>query len=159
MLSLEKANEPEEVREWEGRARRQLGLPEGEPIGYVCEPKYDGLSLELVYREGALLTAATRGDGFVGEDVTRNARMLPEIPERLAAPAPAFLEVRGEVYLPIASFQELNRALEARGEPAFASPRNAAAGSLRQKDPRVTGSRSLRFVAYGVGLHEGLVAG
>ena len=159
MLSLEKAGDEEEVREWDSRVRRQLGLAAEAPLGYVCEPKYDGLSLDLVYRDGSLVTASTRGDGFVGEDLNPNARVLPEIPERLSASgSPRLLEVRGEVYLPIGTFQELNRGLEARGEPPFANPRNAAAGSLRQKDPRITRSRLLRFVAYGVGLSEGLDA-
>jgi DNA ligase (NAD+) len=155
MLSLGKANEESEVREWGARMRRMLGVAEGAEIGVLCEPKFDGLSVELVYRDGVLEVGSTRGDGFTGEDVTPNLRTLRHIPEHLRARAPALLEVRGEIYFPLDAFQALNRRLEAEGKPAFANPRNAAAGSLRQKDPRITASRALEFFAHGVGRIEG----
>lgn len=156
MLSLAKASTEEEVREWEGRLHRLLGLDAAATLRYACEPKYDGLSIELVYRDGVLATGSTRGDGFVGEDVTPNVRTLGDVPERLSEQAPPLLEVRGEVYMPIEAFQQLNKGLESEGRPLFANPRNAAAGSLRQKNPEVTRSRPLRFVAHGVGRFDGL---
>jgi DNA ligase (NAD+) len=154
MLSLGKAQEESEVREWEARVRRLLGLEEGAVVRYVCEPKFDGLSVELVYREGALEVGSTRGDGFVGEDVTPNLRTVKAIPHRLGAGAPPLVEVRGEIYFPIEPFYQLNKRLEGEGKPAFANPRNAAAGSLRQKDPQVTASRPLEFCAHGIGRLE-----
>ena len=156
MLSLGKANAEEEVRDWDARVRKLLGLAEGAPVRYACEPKYDGLSIELVYRDGALEVGSTRGDGFVGEDVTANVRAIKAIPQRLEGSAPALVEVRGEVYMPIEGFQNLNKRQEAEGKPLVANPRNAAAGSLRQKDPEVTRGRPLEFLAHGVGRHDGL---
>jgi DNA ligase (NAD+) len=157
MLSLGKANTDAEVKEWDARIRRLLGMNSDVPIRYSCEPKYDGASIELVYRRGNLQTASTRGDGLVGEDVTSNVRTIPGIPKRLAAnPPPALVEVRGEVFMPIEAFQQLNRSLEKEGKPIFANPRNSAAGSLRQKDPEVTRARFLNFFAHGVGSWEGL---
>lgn len=156
MMSLGKAASVEEVRDWDARVRRLLALTEDAPLRYTAEPKYDGLSIELVYRDGRLVTGATRGDGFVGEDVTANVRTIATIPAKLPASAPALLEVRGEIYIPIEAFQNLNRALEAEGKPLVANPRNAAAGSLRQKNPEVTRSRPLRFFAHGLGRVEGL---
>lgn len=150
MLSLGKANEEAEVREWDARVKRLLGLPETAEIRYACEPKFDGLSVELVYKDRRLEVGSTRGDGFVGEDVTPNLRTIRQIPARLPADAPPLLEVRGEVFIPIEAFQKLNRRLEEEGKPIFANPRNAAAGSLRQKDPSVTASRPLEFYAHGV---------
>jgi DNA ligase (NAD+) len=155
MLSLGKANEESEVREWDARIRRMLGLDEKAKIALHLEPKFDGLSIELCYRDGRLEVGSTRGDGFTGEDVTPNLRTLKHIPARLPAGAPRVLDVRGEVYFPIEAFQQLNRRLEEEGRPPFANPRNAAAGSLRQKDPTVTASRPLEFFAHGIGLVEG----
>ncbi len=155
MLSLAKANEEAEVREWLARVRRLLGLDEKAEIAVLCEPKYDGVSVELTYRDGRLEVGSTRGDGFTGEDVTPNLRAVKGVPARLTAGAPALVDVRGEVIFPVAAFQELNRRLESEGKPIFANPRNAAAGSLRQKDPQVTASRPLEFIAHGIGRLEG----
>jgi DNA ligase (NAD+) len=158
MLSLGKAQTPEEVREWDARIRRHLGLDAAAPIRMTAEPKIDGLSIELVYEEGALAVASTRGDGQTGEDVTPNVKTIRGIPHALRrgeGGAPRVLDVRGEVFLPIAAFQELNRRLEAAGEEPFSNPRNSAAGSLRQKDPAVTAGRPLEFKAHGVGRVEG----
>src|SRR5688572_6222977 len=157
MLSLDKANTEEEVKSWDGRIRRVLGMSPDEEIKFACEPKYDGLSIELIYRGGILETGSTRGDGFVGEDVTPNVRTLRGIPQRLAGDPPSLIEVRGEVYLPIEAFQNLNKNLEKEGKPVFSNPRNSAAGSLRQKDPQVTKSRPLKFFAHGIGSYDGLV--
>lgn len=157
MLSLGKANAAEEVREWSARIRRHLGAEPDAAIALSCEPKFDGLSVELVYHEGRLVLGSTRGNGRVGEDVTLNLRTLGTVPDRIEG-APDLLEVRGEVYIELGAFEELNRGLEEEGKPAFANPRNAAAGSLRQKDPRVTAGRPLTFCAYGVGRAQGLGA-
>jgi DNA ligase (NAD+) len=154
MLSLSKANELGEVREWDARVRKILGLDETAVVRYLCEPKYDGLSIELVYRDGRLETGSTRGDGETGEDVTPNLRTIKTIPSRLPEGAPPLLEVRGEVIFPVPAFQALNKRLEEEGKPIFANPRNAAAGSLRQKDPQVTASRPLEFFAHGLGRIE-----
>jgi DNA ligase (NAD+) len=155
MLSLGKADTESEVREWDARVRKNLGA--GADLLYACEPKYDGLSVELVYRGGRLETGSTRGDGFVGEDVTPNILTLRGIPARLTtASPPALLEVRGEVYMPVEAFQRLNQALLAEGKPVFSNPRNSAAGSLRQKDPEITRSRQLEFFAHGLGRAEGI---
>lgn len=160
MLSLAKANSEGEVREWDARVRKLLELGPDAPVTYACEPKYDGLSIELLYQDGELVTGSTRGDGFVGEDVTPNIRTLKRIPHRLAGKAtPVLVEIRGEIYMPIDAFQKLNKGLEAEGKPIFANPRNSAAGSLRQKDPKITRTRQLEFVAYGLGRHEGLDVG
>lgn len=157
MLSLQNAMSEGEVRDFDARVRRSLGIDD--PIEYVVEPKFDGLSAELVYENGVLVLGSTRGDGLVGEDVTANLRTVRTIPLRLQVPngkeAPKLLEVRGEVYMPITGFEELNREREARGEQPFANPRNAAAGSVRQLDSRVTASRPLAFFAYSIGASEG----
>lgn len=158
MLSLAKANTLEEIRDWDTRVRKILGLNEADPIAYSCEPKYDGLSIEIVYRQGKIQVASTRGDGMVGEDVTPNVKAIKSAPGKLGAGAPELLEVRGEIYIPIADFQKLNAKLEGEGKPAFANPRNSAAGSLRQKDSSITATRPLQFVAHGLGLAEGLKA-
>jgi DNA ligase (NAD+) len=119
---------------------------------YACEPKFDGLAVNLCYRDGVLVSGATRGDGETGEEITANLRTLNAIPLRLLDPAPPHLiEVRGEVYMPLSGFAELNARAEREGEKVFVNPRNAAAGSLRQLDPRITATRPLRFCAYGVG--------
>ncbi|RME76962.1 MAG: NAD-dependent DNA ligase LigA [Planctomycetota bacterium] len=157
MLSLSKVTSESEFHDWIGRIRRQLGLPADAPLPchFCCEPKFDGLSVELVYENGEFTLGSTRGNGLVGEDVTLNLRTIRSIPRRLERRGghepPRLLEVRGEVYMPIAAFRKLNRELEKAGERVFANPRNAAAGSLRQKDPRVTARRPLAFYAWGIG--------
>ncbi|MBM9595628.1 NAD-dependent DNA ligase LigA [Roseitranquillus sediminis] len=150
MLSLDNAFEADEVREFDKRIRRYLGLMPDEPLRYTAEPKIDGLSLSLRYESGRLAVAATRGDGAEGEDVTRNALMVADIPDRLSG-APEVLEVRGEVYMSHVAFAELNARQEAAGRRLFANPRNAAAGSLRQLDPEVTRERPVGFFAYAWG--------
>ena len=154
MLSLDNAFSDEEVREFDRRVRERLGRQE--PIEYVAEPKLDGLAISIRYVEGVLVQAATRGDGVTGEDVTHNVRTIAAVPLRLMAEGyPAVLEVRGEVYMPKAGFEKLNRKARERGEKEFANPRNAAAGSLRQLDPRITAERPLAFFCYGLGEVEG----
>ncbi len=152
MLSLNSVTEEHEVWEFDERVRRALGEEE---IEYVVEPKIDGLAMEIVYRDGVLVVGSTRGDGRVGEDVTQNIKTIKSIPLRLMKERLPLLEVRGEVYMPVSKFKELNKELGRRGERMFANPRNAAAGSVRQLDPRVTASRPLDFFAYGVGRVEG----
>lgn len=154
MLSLDNAFSEEEVAEWHERLRKETGLA-GIPL--VVEPKIDGLSVELVYEKGVLARGSTRGDGLVGEDVTANLRTVRSVPLRLAgAGVPSRLEVRGEVYIDKADFQAFNRAQEERGEKRYANPRNAAAGALRQLDPKITASRPLKAAIWGVGSREGL---
>jgi DNA ligase (NAD+) len=150
MLSLDNAFTAEELAAWAARVER-----EGTPT-YLCELKVDGLAVDLVYVDGLLHVAATRGDGRVGEDVTPNIKTLANVPHRLTSDRPpALLEVRGEVYFPAAAFEELNAGLVAAGKAPFANPRNTAAGSLRQKDPRVTASRARALVVHGVGAADG----
>lgn len=150
MLSLENAFSAQEVEEFVRRVRRFLSLSEDEPVALTAEPKIDGLSCSLRYEDGQLALAATRGDGTVGEDVTPNARTIGDIPRQLTG-APAILEVRGEVYMSKEDFAALNERQEASGGKIFANPRNAAAGSLRQKDAAITEARPLRFLAHGWG--------
>src|SRR4051812_13213998 len=158
MLSLENAFSAEEVEEFVGRVRRFLNLPADEPVAMTAEPKIDGLSCSLRFERGELVLAATRGDGTIGEDVTANVRTIDDIPQRLSK-APEILEVRGEVFMSKADFEALNERQEASGGKVFANPRNAAAGSLRQKDPSITAARPLRFLAHGWGeLSEPLAA-
>lgn len=149
LYSLDNAFGPEDIRLFEERIARSLGMPA--PFPYVLEYKIDGLSVNLYYEEGTLLWGATRGNGQVGEDVTPNLMAVEGIPHRVVG-APPRLEVRGEVYLPIETFLKVNAELEEQGLPPFKNPRNAAAGSLRQKDPRVTAKRGLKAVLYSIGL-------
>jgi DNA ligase (NAD+) len=151
MMSLDNAFSPEEVAEWLARMRRFLNLPEGEPLAITAEDKIDGLSCSLRYENGVLVRAATRGDGQVGEDVTANVAHIPDIPQKLPAGVPEVFEVRGEVYMEKQAFTALNAAQQEAGGKLFANPRNAAAGSLRQKDASVTAKRPLRFWAHGWG--------
>ncbi|PQO22768.1 DNA ligase (NAD(+)) LigA [Rhodobacteraceae bacterium WD3A24] len=151
MMSLGNAFETADVVDFVAQIRRYLGMAESDPLGFTAEPKIDGLSLSLLYEEGRLTQAATRGDGEVGENVTANARTIADIPQRLSG-APQRLEVRGEVYMSHDDFAELNARQSALGERTFANPRNAAAGSLRQLDPAITRARPLRFFAYAWGV-------
>ncbi|MGB6228550.1 MAG: NAD-dependent DNA ligase LigA [Litorimonas sp.] len=152
MLSLDNAFTDEDVADWAARARRFLGLDDSEPMAFTAEPKIDGLSAALRYEDGVLVQGATRGDGAVGEDVTRNLRTLDDVPQRLSGSGcPDVLEVRGEVYIEHDAFAAMNAAQEAAGEKLYMNPRNAAAGSLRQIDPTITATRPLRFFAYAWG--------
>jgi len=150
MLSLGNIFADDEVAEFCARVRRFLGMAEEAPLAVVAEPKIDGLSCALTYERGELVRAATRGDGFEGEDVTANVLTVAAIPKRLDG-APALLEVRGEVYLAHEDFERINQRQAAAGKPTFANPRNSAAGSLRQLDARVTAERPLKFFAYAWG--------
>jgi DNA ligase (NAD+) len=153
MESLDNAFTEADLAAWANRVERVVGRG----AEYLCEPKVDGLAVNLTYQGGRLVRAATRGDGRTGEDVTPNVRTIDGVPGRLAGEhVPQFLEVRGEVYFPVAGFEELNAALGDAGKTPFANPRNAAAGSLRQKDPRVSASRPLRMVCHGIGRREGV---
>jgi DNA ligase (NAD+) len=156
MLSLDNAFTEEALREWAERVAREIGT---EQVHYLCELKIDGLAVNLLYENGVLVRALTRGDGRTGEDITLNMRTLEEVPDRLTGtaefPVPELVEVRGEVYFRLADFEALNASLVAAGKPPFANPRNTAAGSLRQKDPRVTASRHLRLICHGFGKRAG----
>ncbi|HSP81130.1 MAG TPA: NAD-dependent DNA ligase LigA [Myxococcaceae bacterium] len=153
MLSLDNAFSPEELAGWFARVERRIGTVPA----YACELKIDGVAISLTYENGTLTRAATRGDGFVGEDITANVRTLRSVPIHLrGGKPPRLLEARGEIYLPLLAFERLNAQLAEKGERLFANPRNAAAGSLRQKDPAVTASRPLRLWCYGLGLAEGV---
>src|SRR5215475_6997939 len=150
--SLDNVFSPEDLDAWAARAERLGGSGP-----YLCELKIDGLAVALVYRKGRLTRAATRGAGFTGEDVTPKVKTIAAVPTRLSGTGwPDVLEVRGEVFLPVSAFEELNEKLTAAGKPPFANPRNSGAGSLRQKDPRITASRTLNMILHGVGLAEGL---
>ena len=156
MMSLDNAFDREELDAWNARAVREAGADAVAASGYLCELKIDGLALDLVYEKGRLVRAATRGDGRTGEDVTTNVRTISAIPVSLTGDAPDVLEVRGEVFLPVAAFADLNASLVEAGKAPFANPRNAAAGSLRQKDPRVTATRPLSFLCHGLGEASGV---
>jgi len=152
MLSLNNAFEEEEAAAFDRRVREALGIAQ---VEYAVEPKFDGLAISLVYENGLLVQAATRGDGYTGEDVTANVKTIRAIPMRLETDAPPpLLEVRGEVLMIKRDFERLNQQQEAKGEKLFANPRNAAAGSLRQLDPKITAKRPLSFFAYGIGATE-----
>lgn len=153
MLSLENAFSEEDVREFDRRARERLRARE--QIAYAVEPKIDGLAIAVVYAHGRYARAATRGDGMRGEDVTANVRTLRSLPLTLRGNGPALIELRGEVFMPVAGFERFNAAARARGEKTFVNPRNAAAGSLRQLDPRITAARPLDLFFYGIGALEG----
>ncbi|HSD76336.1 MAG TPA: NAD-dependent DNA ligase LigA, partial [Solirubrobacteraceae bacterium] len=159
MLSLANARSEEELRAWIDRMRNHLrreGIEEAD-FEYVCEPKIDGLAISLLYEDGVLVRGATRGDGEVGEDVTHNLRTIPTIPLRIAGDGvPARLEVRGEVYMSLPDFARLNERRAERGESTFMNPRNAAAGTIRQLDPKLARERPLSMWSYGVGVTDGL---
>ncbi|MGW6601427.1 NAD-dependent DNA ligase LigA [Streptomyces sp. NPDC055036] len=153
MLSLDNAFDDEELAAWADRIAKDVGTPD---FHYLCELKVDGLAVNLTYEHGRLTRAATRGDGRTGEDITPNVRTIAEIPHRLTGErVPDLVEIRGEVYFPMEAFQELNARLVAAGDKPFANPRNAAAGSLRQKDPKITATRPLHMVVHGIGAREG----
>ncbi|MEV6050555.1 NAD-dependent DNA ligase LigA [Streptomyces sp. NPDC052107] len=153
MLSLDNTFNDEELAAWAERIARELG---DQDYHFLCELKVDGLAVNLTYENGRLTRAATRGDGRTGEDITPNVRTIAEIPDRLKGDeVPDLVEIRGEVYFPMEKFLELNERLVAAGDKPFANPRNAAAGSLRQKDPRVTATRPLHMVVHGIGALEG----
>lgn len=158
MTSLDNVFSEEELREWIASAVEQANVTE-EELPFLCEVKIDGVALDLVYRDGKLVSAATRGDGRTGEDVTLNARTIEDIPVTLTAaeghPVPTLLEVRGEVFFRVEDFADLNAGLVAEGKPPFANPRNSAAGSLRQKNPAITAKRKLRMYCHGLGAVEG----
>ncbi len=149
MMSLDNAMDFDELRAWDERMRR--GLPDDVEPRYICELKFDGLAVSVRYESGRLVQAATRGNGRVGEDVTANVATIGDIPHQLGPEAPEVLEVRGEIYLPVSKFEELNAQQLAAGKPTYVNPRNTAAGSLRQKDPTITAGRGLRFWSYQLG--------
>lgn len=153
MESLDNAFNDADMAAWQARAER---LAEGDPGPYLCELKIDGLAIALLYRDGKLVRGATRGDGRTGDDVTANVRTIQGIPHRLTGTdIPSLVEVRGEVYIPVEEFKKLNEQLVEEGKAPFANPRNSAAGTLRQKDPRVTAQRPLRMLVHGVGAWSG----
>ena len=155
MLSLGNAFDGEELEDFNRRLLDRLDA-EQSPLLYACEPKLDGIAVSLIYRQGSLERGATRGDGRTGEDITHNVRTIPSIPLRLRGSGyPEVLEVRGEIYMPLKGFERMNAEAIAKGEKAFVNPRNAAAGSLRQLDPRLTAQRPLEMCCYSVGLIEG----
>ena len=164
MLSLQDVREnpaaeapDEELLEWEKKLRRHLHLPDDVIVDYVCEAKIDGLSMAVHFENGLYTRGVTRGDGQQGEDVTANVRTIRSVPPRLHLdPEPAYMEVRGEVFLPRSDFDKMNERQAQEGKPLFANPRNAGAGSVRQKDPKITASRPLAFFAYSVGTTEGV---
>jgi DNA ligase (NAD+) len=155
MLSLDNAFSHDELHEFDRKIKKLLNTDED--IEYTVEPKYDGLAMELTYRNGLLMRASTRGDGYEGEDVTRNIKTIREVPLKIEGDEiPVEIDIRGEVYMDIDEFAVLNRQREKQGEPPFANPRNAAAGSVRQLDPRITASRRLHLACYGIGAVTGM---
>jgi len=156
MLSLDNAFSESDILDFDRRIKRELALADDCEIEYICEPKMDGLAVELVYQDGIFILGSTRGDGEIGEDITSNLKTVNSIPLRLATDSPPhLLEIRGEVYIPLEPFRKLNAEREEAGEPPFANPRNAAAGSLRQLDPGVTAKRPLAICCYAPGRTEG----
>ena len=157
MYSLANARSEDELRAWVARMRNHLGREgiEAPQFRYVCEPKIDGLAMSLVYRDGVLERAATRGNGEVGEDVTHNLRTIRTVPQRLEG-APPLVEVRGEVYMSVSDFQRVNERRAEQGLSTFMNPRNCAAGTIRQLDPRLAAERPLSFWAYGIGATDGI---
>ena len=152
MMSLDNVFDADELAQWFDRVEKEISQPQ-----YLCEVKVDGLAINLTYENGVLVRGLTRGNGVTGEDVTLNVKTIRNLPHQLkAGSAPSLIEVRGEVFFPIQAFNELNESLEEAGKALFANPRNGAAGSLRQKDPRVTASRPLSVVVHGVGAHQGI---
>ena len=161
MYSLANARGEEELRAWVGRMRNHLareGIEDPE-FSYVVEPKIDGLAMSLVYRDGRLERAATRGNGEVGEDVTHNIRTIETVPQDLGKDAPALIEVRGEVYMSLSDFAALNERRAEAGLSTFMNPRNSAAGTIRQLDPQLAAERPLSMWCYGIGATEGLELG
>jgi DNA ligase (NAD+) len=155
MMSLDNVFDSDELAAWFDRVEKESANP-----NYLCELKVDGLAINLLYENGQLTRALTRGNGVTGEDVTLNVKTIKGLPHTLTGKKiPALIEVRGEVFLPVAAFNQLNEELEEAGKPLFANPRNCAAGSLRQKDPRITASRALDVVVHGVGASEGITFG
>ncbi len=156
MLSLGNAFSDEDLRSFDTRAKRALGMDLAAPVDYICELKMDGLAVSLTYENGVFTQGATRGDGTTGEDITQNLRTLKSLPLRLHGDkCPALIEIRGEVFLTHQEFARINAEREKSGEPTFANPRNAAAGSLRQLDPRITAGRRLQIYLYGIGETQG----
>ena len=158
MMSLDNAFDEDELRAWSERLRRQHPDLDLASLAFSCEPKVDGVAMSLTYEHGRFVQAATRGDGVTGEDVTANVATVADVPRELSkvgGPYPAVLEVRGEIYMPVAEFEAMNKRQAEAGERLFVNPRNSAAGALRQKDPRITATRPLRFWAYQVGVVEG----
>ena len=152
MMSLDNVFDSDELTAWFDRVEKESPSPE-----FLCELKVDGLAINLLYQDGQLVRALTRGNGTTGEDVTLNVKTIKGLPHTLAGKkVPSLIEVRGEVFLPVAAFNQLNEELEEAGKPLFANPRNCAAGSLRQKDPRITASRPLNVVVHGIGACEGI---
>ena len=157
MMSLDNAFDEDELRAWAERLRRQAPELDLETLAFSCEPKVDGVAMSLTYERGRFVQAATRGDGVTGEDVTANVATVSDVPKELAeagGPYPEVLEVRGEIYMPVAEFEAMNKRQAELGERLFVNPRNSAAGALRQKDPAVTAQRPLHFWAYPVGVVE-----
>jgi DNA ligase (NAD+) len=153
MLSLENGFTDEDLIDFDRKVRERLGV--AGPVDYAAEPKLDGLAISVLYRHGEYVRAATRGDGVTGEDVSANVATIRSVPRRLRGKPPAVLEVRGEVFLPFAGFEKMNRDAVARGDKAYVNPRNAASGSLRQLDPRITATRPLDLYFYSTGVVEG----
>ena len=152
MFSLDNVDNVADLEAWRDRIVRLLGR---DPSGYSCELKIDGLAISITYEAGHLVRAATRGDGVTGEDITANVRTMENVPHVLSGDPPAVVEVRGEIYMPVSAFDELNKRQSEEGKPPYVNPRNTAAGSVRQKDPTVTGSRTLLLWAYQIGFLEG----
>jgi DNA ligase (NAD+) len=157
MLSLKNAKNIEEFCEFDTSLRKTF-LSRSEELEYACEMKLDGVAIELTYKDGMLVQASTRGDGYIGEDITENVLTIATVPKQLTPPFPELIDVRGEIYIDLADFQSLNRNQEDAGEKTFANPRNAAAGSLRQLDANITASRPLKIFCYGLGRLQGPMA-